>query len=134
MAAWAWSQVLAQVRGRCSALRPSPTLHLSAVASGTTGNWRRTTDRLPAAIRDRDRVAAQRDVARAPLERTTFETVERQRAGAGLAPVELVGQPESDHAGSCCHPRIAAVSYTHLRAHETPEHLVCRLLLEKKKR
>ena len=28
---------------------------------------------------------------------------------------------------------IIAVSYTHLRAHETPEHLVCRLLLEKKK-
>ena len=27
-----------------------------------------------------------------------------------------------------------AVSYTHLRAHETPEQLVCRLLLEKKKR
>src|SRR5678816_4255108 len=24
---------------------------------------------------------------------------------------------------------IATVSYTHLRAHETPEHLVCRLLL-----
>eukprot|EP00658_Telonema_sp_P-2_P052233 TRINITY_DN4042_c0_g1_i3.p2 TRINITY_DN4042_c0_g1~~TRINITY_DN4042_c0_g1_i3.p2 ORF type:complete len:106 (+),score=13.02 TRINITY_DN4042_c0_g1_i3:700-1017(+) len=29
---------------------------------------------------------------------------------------------------------IGAVSYTHLRAHETPEHLVCRLLLEKKKK
>src|SRR5678815_5421990 len=28
---------------------------------------------------------------------------------------------------------IMTVSYTHLRAHETPEHLVCRLLLEKKK-
>ena len=27
---------------------------------------------------------------------------------------------------------VYAVSYTHLRAHETPEHLVCRLLLEKK--
>src|SRR5678815_5951245 len=27
---------------------------------------------------------------------------------------------------------LEAVSYTHLRAHETPEHLVCRLLLEKK--
>src|SRR5678816_677768 len=27
-----------------------------------------------------------------------------------------------------------APSYTHLRAHETPEHLVCRLLLEKKKK
>src|SRR5678815_3940578 len=25
---------------------------------------------------------------------------------------------------------VKAVSYTHLRAHETPEHLVCRLLLE----
>src|SRR5665254_2835 len=25
---------------------------------------------------------------------------------------------------------IDAVSYTHLRAHETPEHIVCRLLLE----
>eukprot|EP00658_Telonema_sp_P-2_P038911 TRINITY_DN27836_c0_g1_i1.p1 TRINITY_DN27836_c0_g1~~TRINITY_DN27836_c0_g1_i1.p1 ORF type:complete len:214 (-),score=56.39 TRINITY_DN27836_c0_g1_i1:57-698(-) len=30
--------------------------------------------------------------------------------------------------------RDEAVSYTHLRAHETPEHLVCRLLLEKKKK
>ena len=30
----------------------------------------------------------------------------------------------------CC---FIAVSYTHLRAHESPEHLVCRLLLEKKK-
>ena len=27
---------------------------------------------------------------------------------------------------------VSAVSYTHLRAHETPEHLVCRLLLVKK--
>src|SRR5678816_1036901 len=40
-----------------------------------------------------------------------------------------------------CHQRMIyapitrnAVSYTHLRAHETPEHLVCRLLLEKKKK
>ena len=30
--------------------------------------------------------------------------------------------------------RLRTVSYTHLRAHETPEHLVCRLLLEKKKK
>ena len=29
-------------------------------------------------------------------------------------------------------PEPTAVSYTHLRAHETPEHLVCRLLLENK--
>src|SRR5678816_4872435 len=31
-------------------------------------------------------------------------------------------------------PGRTPVSYTHLRAHETPEHLVCRLLLEKKKK
>ena len=30
--------------------------------------------------------------------------------------------------------KLGPVSYTHLRAHETPEHLVCRLLLEKKKK
>src|SRR5680860_1830912 len=31
-------------------------------------------------------------------------------------------------------PAMAAVSYTHLRAHETDSYLVCRLLLEKKKK
>src|SRR5674536_374944 len=33
-----------------------------------------------------------------------------------------------------CGALLTPVSYTHLRAHETPEHLVCRLLLEKKKK
>src|SRR5678816_4964277 len=36
--------------------------------------------------------------------------------------------------GSCTRRVRLPVSYTHLRAHETPEHLVCRLLLEKKKK
>ena len=31
-----------------------------------------------------------------------------------------------------CSANLLTVSYTHLRAHETPEHPVCRLLLEKK--
>src|SRR5678809_1631695 len=31
-------------------------------------------------------------------------------------------------------PGLASVSYTHLRAHETGRNLVCRLLLEKKKK
>src|SRR5674536_2641 len=35
------------------------------------------------------------------------------------------------HDGVVCPVRIKPVSYTHLRAHETPEHLVCRLLLER---
>src|SRR5450756_199164 len=37
----------------------------------------------------------------------------------------------NDHAGVAVHE---AVSYTHLRAHETRHDLVCRLLLEKKKK
>src|SRR5678815_5934564 len=43
--------------------------------------------------------------------------------------VEIFG-PESSGKTTIALP----VSYTHLRAHETPEHLVCRLLLEKKKK
>src|SRR5678815_1976238 len=34
-------------------------------------------------------------------------------------------------AGENLKEALLPVSYTHLRAHETPEHLVCRLLLEK---
>src|SRR5678816_4037749 len=37
------------------------------------------------------------------------------------------------HQKGIIHRDLKPVSYTHLRAHETPEHLVCRLLLEKKK-
>ncbi|WP_460381840.1 hypothetical protein [Staphylococcus aureus] len=32
---------------------------------------------------------------------------------------------------SACERSVVSVSYTHLRAHETTLHLVCRLLLEK---
>eukprot|EP00658_Telonema_sp_P-2_P026484 TRINITY_DN2069_c0_g1_i4.p2 TRINITY_DN2069_c0_g1~~TRINITY_DN2069_c0_g1_i4.p2 ORF type:complete len:147 (+),score=33.57 TRINITY_DN2069_c0_g1_i4:443-883(+) len=50
------------------------------------------------------------------LERLAHQLLAGLAAGTGLS---LLGE---------------AVSYTHLRAHETPEHLVCRLLLEKKKK
>src|SRR5678815_1381580 len=43
--------------------------------------------------------------------------------------VDLATEHEIEELFQDCVP----VSYTHLRAHETPEHLVCRLLLEKKK-
>src|SRR5678815_3916211 len=42
--------------------------------------------------------------------------------------------PQSLFHGSGRSRLYCSVSYTHLRAHETPEHLVCRLLLEKKKK
>eukprot|EP00658_Telonema_sp_P-2_P060845 TRINITY_DN49655_c0_g1_i1.p1 TRINITY_DN49655_c0_g1~~TRINITY_DN49655_c0_g1_i1.p1 ORF type:complete len:131 (+),score=25.84 TRINITY_DN49655_c0_g1_i1:138-530(+) len=42
--------------------------------------------------------------------------------------------PLRKQTGAIPPPAPGPVSYTHLRAHETPEHLVCRLLLEKKKK
>eukprot|EP00658_Telonema_sp_P-2_P058134 TRINITY_DN46560_c0_g1_i1.p1 TRINITY_DN46560_c0_g1~~TRINITY_DN46560_c0_g1_i1.p1 ORF type:complete len:176 (-),score=46.23 TRINITY_DN46560_c0_g1_i1:87-614(-) len=53
-----------------------------------------------------------------PVDFNPLSNLDFGRGGGLLAP--KVGAPH-------------AVSYTHLRAHETPEHLVCRLLLEKKK-
>eukprot|EP00658_Telonema_sp_P-2_P066951 TRINITY_DN55909_c0_g1_i1.p1 TRINITY_DN55909_c0_g1~~TRINITY_DN55909_c0_g1_i1.p1 ORF type:complete len:205 (-),score=58.83 TRINITY_DN55909_c0_g1_i1:60-674(-) len=44
----------------------------------------------------------------------------------GMIGMKVFQPPETNH--------LSTVSYTHLRAHETPEHLVCRLLLEKKKK
>src|SRR5678815_1528710 len=56
------------------------------------------------------------------------------RVEVGLVGVDRPGgtgdAPGEDDQGCSGGP----VSYTHLRAHETPEHLVCRLLLEKKKK
>src|SRR5678815_5124346 len=50
--------------------------------------------------------------------------------------VDLIPGLSRQSRGSPAHPArpsyLRSVSYTHLRAHETPEHLVCRLLLEKK--
>eukprot|EP00831_Metopus_contortus_P017533 TRINITY_DN17405_c0_g1_i3.p1 TRINITY_DN17405_c0_g1~~TRINITY_DN17405_c0_g1_i3.p1 ORF type:complete len:149 (+),score=40.87 TRINITY_DN17405_c0_g1_i3:82-528(+) len=47
-----------------------------------------------------------------------------------------VGKSRSKTKKGCCSQLhfILSVSYTHLRAHETSLHLVCRLLLEKKKK
>ena len=46
----------------------------------------------------------------------------------------LLSFANSEQNKTVCKDIIIPVSYTHLRAHETPEHLVCRLLLEKKKK
>ena len=55
----------------------------------------------------------------------TLESVERILTTAGFAIARRTSDPR---------PWIRAVSYTHLRAHETVLDLVCRLLLEKKKK
>src|SRR5678815_2959234 len=61
-----------------------------------------------------------------------FELLERRATGRRSCPVcgeiyNVYSKPPLKDGYCDLHP----VSYTHLRAHETPEHLVCRLLLEK---
>src|SRR5678816_440930 len=52
---------------------------------------------------------------------------------AGLLPWSAFGECINRGTFAFITNAVYPVSYTHLRAHETPEHLVCRLLLEKKK-
>src|SRR5665254_15859 len=60
------------------------------------------------------------------------EPARRGRAARSLpSGREAVCDGGQGHDAARCYE---TVSYTHLRAHETPEHLVCRLLLEKKKK
>eukprot|EP00658_Telonema_sp_P-2_P020385 TRINITY_DN18061_c0_g1_i1.p1 TRINITY_DN18061_c0_g1~~TRINITY_DN18061_c0_g1_i1.p1 ORF type:complete len:870 (-),score=117.21 TRINITY_DN18061_c0_g1_i1:82-2691(-) len=56
--------------------------------------------------------------------------------GGGGSSNNTYSSDEDEHYTSSNNNRgdYSPVSYTHLRAHETPEHLVCRLLLEKKKK
>src|SRR5678816_4176910 len=72
---------------------------------------------------------------------TTFLVLERQTALTTARGLELKAQTDLNKAiadlnratGNALRANsvvVKAVSYTHLRAHETPEHLVCRLLLE----
>ena len=50
-----------------------------------------------------------------------------------LENIEALAAGESGDDSKCFGSGSIAVSYTHLRAHETRHDLVCRLLLEKKK-
>src|SRR5680860_537423 len=58
--------------------------------------------------------------------------VRHGRQGQAQQGVDIYGrrQGQGPYIGAQCKP----VSYTHLRAHETDSYLVCRLLLEKKKK
>src|SRR5678815_245507 len=61
--------------------------------------------------------------------------VPHRKASQSLKPLLYTSPGSAALLGLMCPaPWRKTVSYTHLRAHETPEHLVCRLLLEKKKK
>eukprot|EP00658_Telonema_sp_P-2_P048826 TRINITY_DN37132_c0_g2_i1.p1 TRINITY_DN37132_c0_g2~~TRINITY_DN37132_c0_g2_i1.p1 ORF type:complete len:283 (+),score=63.94 TRINITY_DN37132_c0_g2_i1:107-955(+) len=59
---------------------------------------------------------------------------EERYKGVALTCVDGAWPPHEKREECWLRVELKAVSYTHLRAHETPEHLVCRLLLEKKKK
>src|SRR5678816_163310 len=68
-----------------------------------------------------------------PSDKQNFDIVIRvaQATREVLDNMGVIGYPKTS--GSTGIHVYIPVSYTHLRAHETPEHFVCRLLLEKKK-
>ena len=65
---------------------------------------------------------------------TKCVTEEKLAADDEVAGTFFLGPVTHDFGSSASAVATKPVSYTHLRAHETPEHLVCSLLLEKKKR
>ena len=64
------------------------------------------------------------------------DSVDNAKANEGWAKLQqIVEDYKKAHNGASVYaPTFIAVSYTHLRAHETDSYLVCRLLLEKKKK
>src|SRR5678815_865258 len=87
------------------------------------------------------RLAAGRQKQKATLQADGNILIEggADRAGNEIAASEIFNveslnfEPAANTSSSVTPGAAFPVSYTHLRAHETPEHLVCRLLLEKKK-
>ena len=76
------------------------------------------------------------DVKRTIGRGKNFNKANDTGTGAAAAPVLRTGArrdaARKSHATPLHATRLQAVSYTHLRAHETKANLVCRLLLEKK--
>ena len=82
-----------------------------------------------------DRSSAASDVYKRQLEIHHVAVEEQREVGrVGLGAGAVVGQQPEAAVGQALDARMAPVSYTHLRAHETVLDLVCRLLLEKTKK
>src|SRR5678810_772602 len=68
------------------------------------------------------------------IRRPPRSTLDRSSAASDVYKRQVYGCCELELRCSNSDPNAAPVSYTHLRAHETGRNLVCRLLLEKKKK
>src|SRR5450756_792058 len=98
---------------------------------------RARSDVVGSLLRPPELLQARAEFSRSELSAAAFKRVEdaaadealRMQADAGL---EVVTDGEMRRLSFQSQLTEAAVSYTHLRAHETRHDLVCRLLLEKK--
>ncbi len=74
------------------------------------------------------------EVVESPKKKWCRSRPDKTTMGVQPTPPALSDEPPSEEDGPPAYrPDRYPGSYTQLRAHETPEHLVCRLLLEKKK-
>src|SRR5664279_6335021 len=129
---WGWSASRVQHHGfpreqPCAARSPTPT---SCAAAGPPRRARASPIDINIAPRRRPQAAVLAD-------RFSYPTDEASNARPGLRsaePVDHTGRAPANRPTQRCDGDMMAVSYTHLRAHETDSYLVCRLLLEKKKK
>src|SRR5450756_2845691 len=69
-----------------------------------------------------------------PPPRTAAHAGQTIRSASGDGPSPALSRHHPTAIAADCATVVSPVSYTHLRAHETRHDLVCRLLLEKKKK
>eukprot|EP00658_Telonema_sp_P-2_P052647 TRINITY_DN40881_c0_g1_i1.p1 TRINITY_DN40881_c0_g1~~TRINITY_DN40881_c0_g1_i1.p1 ORF type:complete len:164 (+),score=90.44 TRINITY_DN40881_c0_g1_i1:84-575(+) len=89
-------------------------------------------NRDPRVAKEKERLEEERLLKEEEKAKKADESAKRRREANKKLWAEIAEKEAQDEEERAA--RGDAVSYTHLRAHETPEHLVCRLLLEKKKR
>src|SRR5678815_1144842 len=114
----------------------------SASAATSTTSKRNAQKKNTASSRSRPRACSKRSSGKAEMRSPVDAgapagirvTISRVRSVVSFrGSMRLIGTLMTRAPAEVQHDGVA-VSYTHLRAHETPEQLVCRLLLEKKKK
>src|SRR5678816_3393039 len=95
---------------------------------GRIADVNRSADR-GAAVRVQHRLRSKAEtvvrLAEAWIIGATQQLIDRRTVTIGAVKIPAIVPAQAER----IHLSVSPVSYTHLRAHETPEHLVCRLLL-----
>src|SRR5665647_3747184 len=95
-------------------------------------NWVRVTVSSTSARERAETPTSTRDAVRTAVTSSSILPMAGAAPTSGSVGLLTLVPLRNDAQCNCC--IILPVSYTHLRAHETDSYLVCRLLLEKKKK